>query len=99
MVLLGAGTLLFVTFMALLIVLPLYFWLKALLDVVGAPEPAFGPPGDNCKNAWLIGLIVAVALPAGVIVGAALWWTQGRGPLRHGQPVPRPFWAPRPAAR
>lgn len=99
MVLLGVMPILFIVFVMLLVMLPFAFWLIALLDVSRAPEPAFGPPEDNCKNAWLIGLIVAVVLPAGTIVGAVLWWTQGRGPLRLGQPVPRPFWAPRPAAR
>ncbi|HEU0129756.1 MAG TPA: hypothetical protein VFQ85_02045 [Mycobacteriales bacterium] len=69
----------------------------ALVDVVRAPDAAFGPPWDNTKTAWTIGFALAFVLPAGAIVSAVLWWTQVRPALRAGRLVPRPFWAPRPA--
>ncbi|HVF04328.1 MAG TPA: hypothetical protein VNA20_05780 [Frankiaceae bacterium] len=81
----------------LLSVVPLAFWIYSLVEVSRAPDAAFGPPWDNAKNMWLIGLAVSVVLPAGAIVTTVLWWTQGHGALRAGRPVPRPFWAPKPA--
>lgn len=84
----------FFLFMFALVLVPLAFWVMALVDVTRAPEAAFGPPWDNGKNPWLIGLIVALVLPMGMLVGAILWWVQGRKALRAGQVVPKPFWAP-----
>jgi hypothetical protein len=69
----------------------------ALVDVVRAPDQAFGPPWDNSKNAWTLGFALAFVLPAGAIVSAVLWWTQVRPALRAQTLVPRPFWAPRPS--
>ena len=88
---------LFFAVVLLLAVVPMVFWLIALIEVARAPEPAFGPPWDNSKNAWLVGMAVASIIPAGMIVAPILWWSQGRTPLRTGASVPRPFWAGRPA--
>lgn len=72
----------------------LVFAILSIVEVAQAPEPAFGPPWDNGKNAWLLGLALAFVVPFGVVVAPIVWWTQGRPALRRGQQVPRPFWAP-----
>lgn len=87
---------LFFVVMMLLVVVPFAFWIFALVDVARAPDAAFGPPGDNGKTMWILGLALSALIPAGALVTTVLWWVQGRGPLRAGRPVPRPFWAPRP---
>lgn len=92
--LLGGTFALFFVLMMALVLVPLAFWIWSLVEVSRAPVQAFGPPWDNGKNAWLIGLAVAVVVPAGTIVGPILWWTQGHNALRAGQLVPKPFWAP-----
>jgi hypothetical protein len=79
------------------ILVALGFAIYALVECVRAPDAAFGPPWDNGKNAWTLGLALAFVIPAGVIVGPILWWASGHAALRRGQVVPRPFWAPRPA--
>ena len=73
------------------------FTVVSLVEVSRTPEPAFGPPWDNGKNAWTLGLALAFVIPFGVFVGPILWWTQGHAALRQGQQVPRPFWSPRPS--
>lgn len=93
MVLGGAFAMFFLVILAFVLV-PLGFWIYALVEVGRAPDAAFGPPWDNGKNPWLIGLVVAIVIPAGTLVGAILWWIQGHKALREGQPVPKPFWAP-----
>lgn len=80
--------------MLALVLVPLGFLIYSLVEVARAPEQAFGPPWDNGRNAWLLGLAVAFAIPAGTIVGPILWWMQGHKALRAGQLVPKPFWAP-----
>ena len=92
----GAFTMLMLLMFAVALV-PLAFWVYSLVEVSRAPEPAFGPPWDNCRNMWLLGLGVSVLIPVGALVTTILWWTQGHSALRHGAPVPRPFWAPRPS--
>jgi hypothetical protein len=89
---------LFVTFVMLLAVVPLVLAVVSLVEIGRAPDPAFGPPWDNCKNAWTIGVAVSFVVPLGTLVASIIWWTQGRPALRRGQRVPRPFWAPKPAA-
>ena len=69
-------------------------WIMSIIEVSKAPEPAFGPPWDNGKNPWLIGLIVSMVIPMGTIVTTILWWIQGHKALRAGQLVPKPFWSP-----
>jgi hypothetical protein len=89
-----SGLFFFVTMVMLLAFVPFVFWLIALLDVARAPEAAFGPPHDNGKNAWLLGVGVSLALGPLALVTTILWWVQGRPALRAGGLVPRPFWAP-----
>lgn len=89
-----AFPLFFFAFVALLVVVPLVFWVVSLVEVLGAPEPAFGPPWDNGKNAWTLGLVVGMLIPAGALVATIVWWVQGHKALRAGQPIPRPFWSP-----
>jgi hypothetical protein len=85
----------FLAVFAILLV-PLGFTIYALVDVGRAPDEAFGPPWDNGKSAWTLGLALAFVVPGGTIVAPILWWTQGRAALRRGQRVPRPFWSPGP---
>ncbi|HWL37796.1 MAG TPA: hypothetical protein VNQ77_16535 [Frankiaceae bacterium] len=92
--LIGATFAMFFLAIMALVLVPLGFLVYSLVEVARAPEQAFGPPWDNGKNAWLIGLAVAFAIPAGTIVGPILWWTQGHKALRARQLVPKPFWAP-----
>jgi hypothetical protein len=80
-----------------LILIPLGFTVWALIDVVRAPDAAFGPPWDNAKGMWILGMALGFVVPMGTVVAPILWWTQVRPALRAGQPVPRPFWAPRPS--
>jgi hypothetical protein len=93
MILGGAFALFFLAMMALVLV-PLGFHIYSLVEVSRTPEQAFGPPWDNGKNAWLIGLAVAFAIPAGTIVAPILWWTQGHKAVGERRLVPKPFWAP-----
>jgi hypothetical protein len=80
-----------------LIFVPLAFTVWALIDVVRAPDAAFGPPWDNAKSMWILGIALGFVVPFGTLVAPVLWWTQIRPALRAGQLVPRPFWAPRPS--
>ena len=91
----GFGVL-FLVIMAVAFV-PLAFWIYAVVEVGRAPDAAFGPPWDNGKNPWLIGLIVSIVIPAGSLVTTILWWMQGHKALRAGQLVPKPFWAQTPS--
>lgn len=75
---------------------PIGIWIWALVEAMRAPEPAFGPPWDNTKNAWILGMVIGLFIPAGAIVTTVLWWVQGHKPLRAGAAVQRPFWAPGP---
>ena len=72
----------------------LAFWVVSLVEVAKAPEPAFGPPWDNGKTPWILGLVIGTVVPFGAIVASILWWTQGHKALREGRLVPKPFWAP-----
>lgn len=92
-----AFPLVFFSLMMLIVLVPTGFWIYSLVEAVRAPDAAFGPPWDNAKNAWIIGLAVAFVLPAGTIVASIVWWTQGHKALRGGARVPRPFWAPAPS--
>jgi hypothetical protein len=95
----GVGGLFLVWFLFIfaLVLIPLGLTIYALVDVVRAPDAAFGPPWDNAKSMWSLGMALGLIIPAGTIVAPILYWTQVRPALRAGQPVPRPFWAPRPA--
>jgi hypothetical protein len=84
-------------FMFALVFVPIGFTIYALIDVNRAPDAAFGPPWDNGKSAWTLGLALAFVVPFGTIVGPILWWSQGRSALRERRQVPRPFWSPRPS--
>ena len=86
-----------VMLVSMLAFVPIVMLIVALVDVVRAPDAAFGPPWENTKNAWTLGLALGYVVPAGAIVGSVLWWVQVRPALRSGRQVPRPFWAPRPA--
>jgi hypothetical protein len=90
---LGAFVVIWIAFVMTVAVLPMAFTIFALIDVSRAPDAAFGPPWDNGKSAWLLGLALAFVVPCGTVVGPVLWFTQGRKPLREGRPVPRPFWS------
>jgi hypothetical protein len=92
------GFFMVVLLMAALSFVAIGFAIWSLIDVARAPDAAFGPPWDNGKNAWTLGLALAFVVPFGTIVGPIVWWTQGRPALRSGRPVPRPFWSPRPTA-
>lgn len=98
MELFGGLVMLWLMFMFVVVLVPIGFTIWSLVDVSRAPDQAFGPPWDNSRNAWTLGLALAFVVPFGTIVGPVLWWTQGRNALRAGRPVPRPFWSPRPAA-
>lgn len=89
-----AFPLLFMAFIAVLVVVPLVFWVISLVEVSSAPEQAFGPPWDNGKTPWILGLVVGMLIPAGALVATILWWVQGHQALRAGRPVPKPFWSP-----
>lgn len=97
MVLFGGFFVVWFLFVLLLVLVPVGLTIYALVDVSRTPDPAFGPPWANGKNAWTLGLALAFVVPFGTIVGPVLWWTQGRAALRAGRPVPRPFWSPAPA--
>ena len=75
-------------------VVALVFWVVSIIEVAKAPEPAFGPPWDNGKSPWILGLVISTLIPLGAIVTTYLWWTQGHNALRAGRLVPKPFWAP-----
>jgi hypothetical protein len=91
----GAFAGFFLLIMALTFV-PLVFCIYALVEAVRAPEQAYGPPWDNSKNAWVLGLALSFVIPFGTIVGPILWWMNGHKALRARTVVPRPFWAPAP---
>lgn len=95
--LLGGAFGVFFLFVMLLTVVPIVFWVIALVEASKAPEQAFGPPWDNSKQAWLLGLALSAVIPFAMIVTPILWWTQVRPALRAGAIVPRPFWSSRPA--
>jgi hypothetical protein len=95
---LGGFFVVWMMFVMVFALLPIAFTIYSLVDISRAPDAAFGPPWDNGKNAWTLGLAVAFVVPFGTIVGPVLWFTQGRKALREGRPVPRPFWSPRPSA-
>ena len=94
----GTFFLLWFFFVFALAIVPLGFTIYSLVEVSRAPDAAFGPPWDNAKGAWTLGLALAFVVPCGTIVGPILWWTQGRSALRQGQRVPRPFWSSSPSA-
>jgi hypothetical protein len=48
--------------------LPLAWWIYCLVEVSRAPEPAFGPPWDNGKQAWLMGLALSMLIPFASLV-------------------------------
>jgi hypothetical protein len=87
----------FFLFMMAVTLVPLGFAIYSLVDVSRTPDAAFGPPWDNGKSAWTLGMALAIVIPFGTIVGPVLWFTQGRNAVRAGRQVPRPFWSPRPA--
>jgi hypothetical protein len=91
---LGGFFILWIAFIVSLVLVPLAFTIFSLVEVGKAPDEAFGPPWDNGKNAWILGLALAFVIPAGTIVGPILWWSLGHRALREGRPVPRPFWSP-----
>ena len=80
---------------AQLVAIGLTIW--ALVEAARTPEPAFGPPWDNGKSAWTLGLALSFVIPFAVLVTPILWWTQGHRALRARAQIPRPFWSPRPA--
>jgi len=92
----GAFFLVWFLFVFAFALIPLGFTIYSLVEISRAPDAAFGPPWDNGKGAWTLGLALAFVIPLGTIVGPILWWTQGRNALRQGHQVPRPFWWPRP---
>jgi hypothetical protein len=93
---LGGLFVMWFAFVFAIVLVPIGFTIYALVEIVRAPDAAFGPPWDNSKNAWSLGMAVAFVIPAGVIVAPILWWTSGHAALRRRELVPRPFWAPRP---
>jgi hypothetical protein len=100
-VVVAAGVAFLIIFFAILVglvLLPLIIHIWAIIDISQTPDPMFGPPWDNTKQAWLIGLAVAFMIPGGHIVAPIIWWTQVRGPKQRGEALGRPFWAnaPRP---
>jgi len=85
-------------FVFLLVLLPLIVHIWALVDISGTRDDVFGPPWDNTKQDWMLGLAIAFLIPMGHLIAPILWWTQVRGPKLRGEPPGRPFWAsaPRP---
>lgn len=98
MFLFGGFFLFTMLFVFALTIVPFAFAIYSLIEISRTPVEAFGPPWDNGKNAWTLGLALSFLLPVGAIVTSVLWWTQGHVALRAGRPVPRPFWSPSPTA-
>jgi hypothetical protein len=93
------GGLFFIWFLFVfaIVLIPLGLTIYALYDVIRSPDAAFGPPWDNCKTMWTLGIALGFVIPAGTIVAPILYWMQVRPALRAQQQVPRPFWSPRPS--
>jgi hypothetical protein len=91
-VIFGTFMLVFFGILMLLVVVPLVIHIWAMVDVSQGRNEEFGPPWDNSKQAWLMGLAIGFFVPFGHIVAPILWWVQVRGPRKRGEQAGRPFW-------
>jgi hypothetical protein len=68
--------------------------IAALISIARTPDELFGPWWDNTKQIWILGIAVSFFVPLGSVISGIMWFTNGKGPLRHGSHIAgRPFWA------
>ena len=79
--------------MMLLFVVTYGAGLAALISIARTPSELFGPWWDNTKQSWVLGIAVSFFVPFGSLIAGIMWFSTGKGPLRHGsQLAGRPFW-------
>src|SRR5450432_1110883 len=67
--------------------------IAALISIARTPDVLFGPWWDNTKQVWILGIAVSFFVPLGSLISGIMWFTTGKGPLRHGSHTAgRPFW-------
>jgi hypothetical protein len=67
--------------------------IAALISVARTPDEHFGPWWDSTKQTWILGIAVSFFVPLGSLISGIMWFTNGKGPLRHGSHTAgRPFW-------
>jgi hypothetical protein len=67
--------------------------IAALISVARTPDEFFGPWWDSTKQTWILGIAVSFFVPLGSLISGIMWFTNGKGPLRHGSHTAgRPFW-------